>query len=225
MVSPNLWSKCGVIVTADRIGSLSTVMHKLYALAVIAVLLPTGAFAADLSAPEAPIAMAAPVNETGGIFDEARFGILTGVDNSDVNEEDGAFVTGMLFFDPWGHMEAAGWDRLLRPRIHVGGSIATEGEANQVYAGFSWTANVTDRFFLELGFGGTLHDGDLDIGEGGDGPKLGCRALFHEYVAAGFNVTDRWSVIAHLEHSSHANLCDGPNNGLSRGGVMVGYKF
>lgn len=201
-------------------------MHKLYAVsAVAAVLASNCAFAADLPAAEAPISAVPVVEDTGRIFDEARFGVLTSVDSSDLNGEDGAFVTGMLLFDPWGHMDAAGWDRLLRPRIHVGASIATEGEANQVYAGFSWTANVTDRFFLELGFGGTLHDGDLDIGDGGDGPKLGCRALFHEYVAAGFNVTDRWSVIAHLEHSSHADLCDGPNNGLSRGGVMVGYKF
>lgn len=201
-------------------------MHKLYAVsAVVAVLSSTGAFAADLSASKAPTVAAPVVEDIGRIFNEARFGVLTSVDSSDLNGEDGAFVTGMLLFDPWSHMEAAGWDRLLRPRIHVGGTIATEGEANQVYAGFSWTANVTDRFFLELGFGGTLHDGDLDIDDGGEGPKLGCRALFHEYVAAGFNVTDRWSVVAHLEHSSHANLCDGPNNGLSRGGVMVGYKF
>ena len=193
--------------------------------ALVALLTSTSAFAADLSEPQSPVEAAPVARDARPIFDEARFGVLTSIDSSDFGKEDGAFVSGMLLFDPWDHMETTGWDRLLRPRLHVGGTIATENETNQVYAGFSWTANVTDRFFLEMGFGGTLHDGDLDEGDGGNGPKLGCRALFHEYVAAGLNVTDRWSLIAHLEHSSHAELCDGPNNGLSRAGVMVGYKF
>ncbi|HEX2148257.1 MAG TPA: hypothetical protein VHG11_11500 [Pseudorhizobium sp.] len=38
-------------------------------------------------------------------------------------------------------------------------------------------------------------------------------------------VTDQWSLIAHLEHSSHATLCEGPNEGLSRGGLVASYKF
>ncbi|MCJ8518189.1 hypothetical protein ABID21_000915 [Pseudorhizobium tarimense] len=200
-------------------------MHKVILSTFIAsAIYSTASFAADF-APAAPLEAHPVAHEAGRIFDEARFGVLTSIDHSGANKEDGYFITGMLLFDPWGYTEAQGFDRLLRPRIHVGGTVATEDEANQIYAGFSWTANVTDRFFLELGFGGTLHDGDLDVSDGGDGPELGCRALFHEYVAAGLNVTEKWSVIAHLEHSSHANLCDGPNNGLSRGGLMVGYKF
>nr|CAD6414546.1 acyloxyacyl hydrolase [Rhizobium sp. Q54] len=175
--------------------------------------------AADLAAPVVAID-AAPPEQPGSIFNEARFGSLVSIE-----DEDGAFVTGLVLFDPWGHEQAQGWDKLLRPRLHVGATISTADEANQVYAGFSWTANVTDRFFLELGFGGTLHDGDLDPSDGGDSPKLGCRALFHEYAAAGYNVTESWSIIAQIEHSSHAELCDGPNNGLSRAGILVGYKF
>ncbi|MFN7091067.1 MAG: acyloxyacyl hydrolase [Allorhizobium sp.] len=185
----------------------------------------TSSLAADPASPAVLPDDATPLRQTDTIFDELRFGVLTSADNSETNEEDGQFITGMLFFDPWGHREAQGFDRLLRPRIHVGGTVATEDEANQVYAGLSWTADLNERFFLELGFGGTVHDGDLDANDGGDGPKLGCRTLFHEYVAAGLNFTERWSVIAHMEHSSHANLCDGPNNGLSRAGVMVAYKF
>lgn len=199
-------------------------MRRLFTTGIfLSLFAATTAQAADLVAPAAPLEVA-PL-ETTSIFDEARFGVMMAVDKTEANDERGAFITGMLLFDPWGHNEAQGFDKLLRPRIHVGGTIATSNEANQVYAGFSWTANVTERFFLEVGFGGTIHDGDLNFSDGGDSPKLGCRALFHEYAAAGFNVTERWSVIAHVEHSSHANLCDGPNNGLSRGGIMVGYKF
>jgi hypothetical protein len=199
--------------------------HFISASFISFLLFSTSSFAADPASPAVQADSDAPLLQPGTIFDEVRFGVLTSADNSEVNEEDGQFITGMFFFDPWGHREAQGFERLLRPRIHVGGTVATEDEANQVYAGLSWTADLTDRFFLELGFGGTVHDGDLGFNDGGDGPKLGCRTLFHEYVAAGLNVTERWSVIAHIEHSSHANLCDGPNNGLSRAGVMVGYKF
>jgi hypothetical protein len=158
--------------------------------------------------------------KSNGIFDEARFGTLLSIE-----DEHGAFVTGLVLFDPWGREQAQGLDKLIRPRVHLGATVSTAGEANQVYAGFSWTANVTDRFSLELGFGGTLHDGDLDDSDGGDGPKLGCRALFHEYAAAGYNLTESWTISAQIEHSSHAELCDGPNNGLSRAGILVGYKF
>jgi len=159
------------------------------------------------------------------LLDEVRIGSLVAVDKTETNDERGAFISGMVFFDPWGHNEAQGWEKLIKPRIHVGGNVATADEANQIYAGFSWTANLTDRFFLEGGFGGTLHDGDL-VADGTDGPKLGCSLLFHEYAAAGFNLNEQWRVVAHIEHSSHADLCKNrPNNGLSRAGVMIGYKF
>ncbi len=34
-----------------------------------------------------------------------------------------------------------------------------------------------------------------------------------------------WNVIAQAAHSSHANLCDGPNDGMTRAGLQIGYKF
>lgn len=186
----------------------------------LGVLIPlfcaTCAHAADLGSP--PLETASDMDIYA--IDEARFGSLMSVE-----DEDGAFVTGVLFFDPWGHNDVRGVEKLARPRIHVGGALSTAGEVNQIYAGFSWTANVTERFFLEVGIGGTLHDGDLNNSDGGDGPTLGCRALFHEYAAAGYNVTDNWSVIAQVEHSSHAELCNGSNNGLSRAGLLVSYRF
>ncbi|MBB6182270.1 acyloxyacyl hydrolase [Pseudorhizobium flavum] len=185
---------------------------------LFSVLLAATGQAADLASVSA-------VTERGfdqsiGILDEARFGTLVSIE-----DEHGAFATGLVLFDPWGHRQAQGLEKLIRPRVHIGTSLSTAGEANQIYAGFSWTADVTDRFFLELGFGGTLHDGDLDASDGGDSPNLGCRALFHEYAAAGYNLTESWSVITQIEHSSHAELCDGPNNGLSRAGILVSYRF
>ncbi len=157
------------------------------------------------------------------IFDELRFGAVSSIAAGD-NDEEGAFITGMVLFDPWNRDALDGWQRILTPRIHVGGDIATSDEANQVFAGFSWTADLGDRFFLEGGFGGSVNDGDLEE-DGTSGPKLGSHLLFHEYAAFGINIDANWRVIAEVEHSSHANIADGPNNGLSRAGVLVGYKF
>lgn len=162
--------------------------------------------------------------EAGPIFDEARFGAYGAIDNTYSNDEKGFFVTGMLFFDPWDHDNAQGWQKLARPRVHVGADISTAGETNQAYAGFSWTFDLNERFFLEAGFGGSVNDGKLRF-DGGRGPYLGCHALFHEYMAAGVNVNDNWRVVAQVEHSSHAGLCGDWNSGLTRAGVLVGYKF
>ncbi|MDP9839444.1 opacity protein-like surface antigen [Neorhizobium huautlense] len=158
------------------------------------------------------------------IFDEIRFGALVAVDKTPQNDEKGAFVKGMVFFDPWNHDEAQGLQKLVRPRVHVGADIATANEASQIYAGFSWTANITDFLFLEAGFGGSLNNGNLEL-DGTRGPKLGCHTLFHEYAAVGVNLDPKWRIVGQIEHSSHANLCGEPNNGLTRAGVLVGYKF
>lgn len=166
----------------------------------------------------------APAFAQDMIFDEARFGVLGAIDNTYLNDEKGAFITGMLFFDPFDSDSATGWDRLARPRVHVGGDVSTAGEANQIYAGFTWTANLTERFFLEAGFGGTLTDAKKD-NDGTRGPFVGCAALFHEYLGAGVNLDKNWRVIAQVEHSSHAGLCGDDNSGLTRAGVLVGYKF
>lgn len=162
--------------------------------------------------------------ESGNVFDEARFGAYGSIDDTYTNEEKGLFVTGMLFFDPWNHTGAQGWQKLARPRVHVGADVSTAGETNQAYAGFSWTLDLNERVFLEAGFGGSFNDGKLKA-DGGRGPFLGCHALFHEYVAAGVNVTDKWRVIAQVEHSSNAGLCGDDNSGLTRAGLLVGYKF
>lgn len=157
-----------------------------------------------------------------GTFDELRFGVNRSVERFD-NEENGVFLTGVALFDPLGHGNASGLERLLVPRLHVGADISTAGETNQFYAGFSWTADLTDIVFVEAGLGGTLHDGKLDE-DGTPGPKLGSRVLFHEYAAIGVNLDRNWRILGQIEHSSNANFAD-PNDGLSRAGVLIGYKF
>ncbi len=130
----------------------------------------------------------------------------------------------MALFDPWDRKGATGWSQLFTPRLSVGADLSAFGEANQIYTGLSWTVELGDHLFVEDGIGGAIHDGKLQE-DGTSGPKLGSRVLFHEYAALGVNVTARWRAIAMIEHSSNAGLPDGPNSGLSRAGIMIGYKF
>ncbi|WP_064691755.1 acyloxyacyl hydrolase [Rhizobium aegyptiacum] len=156
------------------------------------------------------------------IFDELRFGVSASV-QSGHSRENGVFPEITALFDPFGYDETVGWQQLLHPRVHVGTSIGTAGEATQFFTGFTWTVDFNEKLFAEAGFGGVIHTGDLDDDD--DGPGLGCHVLFHEYVGAGYRFTRNWNVMAQIAHSSHANLCDGPNDGMTRAGLQIGYKF
>ncbi|WP_434713245.1 acyloxyacyl hydrolase [Rhizobium sp. YTUHZ045] len=168
-------------------------------------------------------AMAGSANAGEQIFDELRFGVSASV-QSGRSGEDGVFPEITALFDPFGYEEAVGWQQqLLHPRVHLGTSIGTSGEATQFFTGFTWTIDLNEKLFAEAGFGGVIHTGDLEGND--DGPELGCRVLFHEYAGAGYRFTRNWNVMAQIAHSSHANLCDGPNDGMTRAGIQIGYKF
>ncbi len=167
---------------------------------------------------------ALPAAAGDGTFDELRFGATTSIADGNLHE-DGVFPTATLFFDPFDRATATGWqDALARPRVHVGGEIGTGSGANLAYAGLNWTVDVNPKLFLDAGFGGLVHDGKLD-GSREDGPRLGCRLLFHEYAAVGYRLDEKWSLVGQVEHASHAKLCDGPNGGFTRAGLMLGYRF
>ncbi|RFB95697.1 acyloxyacyl hydrolase [Rhizobium leguminosarum bv. trifolii] len=167
--------------------------------------------------------LAGSANGGEQIFDELRFGLSTSV-QSGHSREDGVFPEITALFDPFGYDAAVGWQQqLLHPRVHLGTSIGTPGQASQFFTGFTWTVNFNEKLFAEAGFGGVIHTGDLEGDD--DGPELGCRVLFHEYAGAGYRFTPHWNVMAQIAHSSHANLCDGPNDGMTRAGLQIGYKF
>lgn len=182
-------------------------------------------FRLSLAAPLAGSLAAPAAHAEDSVFDELRFGATVPVAEGK-HQESGAFPSFTLFLDPFGSNSANGLvEKILRPRIHAGASIATSSDGvNQIYGGFSWDVDLTERFFVELGAGATVHDGDLSDGDS-DGPKLGCRLLFREYAAAGYRFDANWNLSAVIEHSSHAKLCDGPNGGLTRTGLMLGYSY
>ncbi|MDK4712197.1 MULTISPECIES: acyloxyacyl hydrolase [unclassified Rhizobium] len=191
---------------------------------VSSFLVISSVFIAGQSAATAADTVAATPAAPVKIFDELRFG-ASGSIQSGNEHESGVFPDVQVLFNPFGYNPTADWkDQLTHPRIHVGTSIGTSGSATQVYGGLSWTLTHSNGIFTELGFGGTVHTGNLDDWRE-HGPMLGCRLLFHEYAGLGYNFDSHWNVMAQIAHSSHANLCDGPNGGMTRAGVMVGYKF
>ena len=178
----------------------------------------------------APACVAAAVALAGNaqagstqIFDELRFGASASIQGGR-SHEDGLFPEVSLFFDPFGARDAKDWtEQLARPRFNIGTSVGVNGEATQVFSGLDWKVNFTRKAFIEAGFGGVVHNGRT--AEKGDGPGLGCNLLFHEYVGLGFDFSEHWDAVAQVAHSSHANLCSGPNDGMTRAGVQIGYKF
>lgn len=167
----------------------------------------------------APLLFSPIESKAGEVFDEIRFG-GSGLLDSDSSKDRGFVGSAEVFFAPLGSHEV-GVRKVLTPRVQVGvsgGASATD----QIYAGLNWHIPLGDTFFVEAGLGGALHNGNLDTG---DGPRLGCRLLFRENVALGMKVTEKVSLMATADHSSHASLCDGPNDGLTHAGLAIGVKF
>lgn len=155
-------------------------------------------------------------------LDEVRIGVSGSIQKSNTFEK-GAFPSVTLLFDPFDRGAAVTWtDVLLRPRVHAGAMVSTAGEASQVFGGLTWTVDVTDKMFLDIGFGGAWNNANAT--DSGRGPHVGCHFLFHESLAAGYKITQNVSIMATVEHSSNADLCDA-NDGLSYAGVSLGYKF
>lgn len=160
-----------------------------------------------------------------GIFDEVRVGALG--DTKD-DQDSGVIVSGQLYFRSF-IPESNNYvvNTVLRPRIHVGGNLATAKDGvDQVYAGLTWHFPLPFNTFAEFSFGGTWHDGPFDSSANPNGGlSLGCPVLFREAYAAGVNVGRHWRVMAEFDHSSHNDYCYGGNSGLSHAGVYVGRRF
>ena len=166
-----------------------------------------------------------PIGEPTGfrVLDEARTGVM--VHSLGYKEGDTIAINGELLTSPL----PVGFsnrflDFLLGPRLHLGGTVNVEGETSFAYAGLTWTLDVTNRFFVEGSFGGGVHNGNLESGPD-DSLLLGCRALFRESASLGFRFSQNLSLMATVDHLSHAGLCSDFNNGITTVGGRLGYTF
>lgn len=113
-------------------------------------------------------------------------------------------------------------DYFLRPRLHVGGTINTGGDTSLGYFGVTWDLKLTERLFFETSFGGAVHDGNLHREPGHT--AYGCRMNFRESASLGYHLSERWDVLATIDHMSNGGICE-ENRGLTDAGLRFGYKF
>ena len=133
-------------------------------------------------------------------------------------------ITGEILFDRF-FQSSDPVLNLFIPRPHIGGSVNLGGRTSFAYAGFTWSFDITPRFFIEATFGGAIHNGNTSaFNVAPDEAGLGCSPLFRESASAGFHLTPQWSLMATVEHLSNAGLCS-QNRGLTNIGVRLGYTF
>ena len=126
-------------------------------------------------------------------------------------------INGEFLFDLWGA-------QALVPRLHVGATLDTGHKTSNLYAGFTWTLDVTSAVFLEAALGGAINDGKTGAFAPPGYNSIGCNASFHEAASVGFRLTREWSVLGTVEHFSNAGLCVA-NRGLTNFGLRVAYRF
>ena len=165
--------------------------------------------------------------QAGGV-DEVRAGVLAqSFGGWSPDKEQGVGINLELLFASPDFLRAVG-----SPRPHIGGSIATDGDAtSQIYAGLEWKAHLAQRLFVAGSLGGAVHNGETDAFDPAvDLPRLnntlflGCRALFRIGADLGYDITENVSASINWSHLSNAGLCD-DNEGLDNLGVRLGYRF
>jgi len=162
----------------------------------------------------------------GGIVDEVKVGALAhDVTLGGRHVESGVDINAELLFKSPSFLSFA-----FSPRPHIGGSVNSDGNTDQVYFGLTWEATVfrgifrqSDRLFADLSLGGAYQDGYLNGAPEGR-KRLGSPILFRESVELGYGLTPAVSLSAFVDHISNANLAS-HNAGITNVGGRIGYKF
>lgn len=144
-------------------------------------------------------------------------------------QEEGGFDLHLEYLSP--SLMGTVPDFILNPRIHAGVSLNSEGETSRLYGGLTWEFALSERWAFEFGFGGGVHDGQLDqprdpvtFAEIDDGrPALGSRFLFREEFALSYKFSDTGRVVVFYEHYSNGGLLDDRNEGLDQAGIKIGF--
>lgn len=165
-------------------------------------------------------------SQGGGIVDELKFGVLAhDIALGGTSTESGADINGEILFVSPGFLKVIG-----APRPHLGGSVNTNGNTDQVYFGLTWGLPIVRRIIGESdaltiygSLGGAVQDGYNDNAPPGR-KNLGSTALFRESIELGYQITARYSISAIVDHISNANLAS-HNAGITSAGARFGIKF
>jgi lipid A 3-O-deacylase len=192
-------------------------MRRAHLLVLSAALFAGDGMAADL----APAPTSAPVHKAAfGFLSEARLGVFA---HDPWSPESGSVdINGeLLSVKPFAL--GTGWDVAV-PRLHLGASVNTQGKTSNVYAGFTWSLDLTTALFIEASLGGAVNNGATGTYVPADMNAVGCHASFRESASLGFRLTDQISLMGTVEHYSNGGICD-RNRGVTNVGVRLGYSF
>src|SRR4051794_22181906 len=155
--------------------------------------------------------------------DEVKLGVLAhdvGIFGNQI--EDGVDINVEVLFPhlPFASSDRPSWlNFLLTPRPNIGGSINVGGETSFGYFGLVWAKDVFtnvfspgDGFYASFGFGGAVHDGQLQP-EDPNRLAFGSRVDFHLAAEIGYRFDNHISTSLYYEHISNADLAQ-PNPGL-----------
>ena len=161
-------------------------------------------------------------NAAAPYIDEIRFGVLAADLEPGGASDDGVAINAEILSQRIGNRsEGSFLDILLTPRFHIGANLTTDDGANQAYAGLTWDYHFDNGLFLETSFGGTVHDSET---ADNNPDSYGCTLQFRESLSVGFDINERVSIMATVDHMSNAGLCD-ENQGLTNAGVRIGYRW
>jgi lipid A 3-O-deacylase len=115
----------------------------------------------------------------------------------------------------------------LLPRWRIGATGNLEGRTSYAYTGPLWTIQFVPRAFLDLYFGGLVHNGQLAP----INPRLsalGCRVLYQAGGNFGYRLAARLSLMLSFDHGSSGkpllSSCS-YNEALDLVGLRLGYRF
>jgi len=110
----------------------------------------------------------------------------------------------------------------IRPAI--GGTINTRGDTSHGYIDARWQYDTPFGFYVGLGLGAAIHNGEIGPEGGPDHKWLGSRVLFHIPAEIGYRLDTHNSVSVYFEHTSNAYTAT-YNEGMDRIGIRYGYRF
>jgi lipid A 3-O-deacylase len=109
---------------------------------------------------------------------------------------------------------------LVRPAVGLG--ISTTGGTDKLYGALLWELEKS-AFFLDLGLGLAVHNGNLH-GHKPNEKHYGSPVLLYGQVDIGYSITRHHRLLVFLDHMSNAYLAE-PNNGLNTLGIRYCYRF
>ena len=113
----------------------------------------------------------------------------------------------------------------LVPRFHLGSSANFNG-TRYAYAGATWTVDLSKAVFVEASLGAAINDGKTGAIVPENRLNLGCNSGSREAAALGVRLSDRWSLVATLEHFSTVGCSDRDKpHGPANFGAKLGYTF